>query len=46
MFLPFFYNINYLIYMIPAILLMMLAQFLVSSAYKKWSQVPNSQPDD
>ena len=40
MFLPFFYNINYLIYMIPAILLMMLAQFLVSSAYKKWSQVP------
>lgn len=39
MFFPFF-NINYLIYMLPAFLLMMLAQFLVTSAYKKWSQVP------
>jgi Zn-dependent membrane protease YugP len=35
-----FLNINYLIYMLPAFLLMMLAQLLVSSAYKKWSQVP------
>ncbi len=39
-YLPFLFNINYLIYMIPAILLMMIAQWLVSSAYKKWSQVP------
>ena len=39
MFFPFF-NINYLIYMLPAFLLMMLAQSLVNSAYKKWSQVP------
>jgi Zn-dependent membrane protease YugP len=39
MFFPFF-NINYLIYMLPAFLLMMLAQFLVTSAYRKWSQVP------
>lgn len=39
MFFPFF-NINYLIYMLPAFLLMMLAQFLVTSTYRKWSQVP------
>ena len=39
MFFPFL-NINYLIFMAPAFLLMILAQFLVSSAYKKWSQVP------
>jgi len=39
-YLPFLYNINYLIYMIPAILLMLLTQWLVSSTYKKWSQVP------
>ena len=39
MFFPFI-NINYLIYMLPAFLLMMLAQSLVSSAYRKWSQVP------
>lgn len=36
---PFFFNINYLIYMIPAILLMLLAQLLVKSAYARWSRV-------
>ncbi len=40
MFFPYLFNINYLIFMLPAILLMLLAQFLVSSAYKKWSKVP------
>jgi Zn-dependent membrane protease YugP len=38
-FMPFF-NINYLIYMLPAILLMLVAQWLVKSTFKKWSQVP------
>ena len=40
MFFPYMMNINYLVYMIPAFLLMMLAQILVSSAYRKWGQVP------
>ncbi len=39
-FLPFLYNVNYLVYMLPAILLMLIAQWLVNSTYKKWSQVP------
>ncbi|MBN1230283.1 MAG: zinc metallopeptidase [Anaerolineales bacterium] len=38
----FFYNANYLLYMIPAILLTMLAQFFVNSSYRRWSQVRNS----
>jgi Zn-dependent membrane protease YugP len=37
---PFYFNINYLIFMIPAILLMLLAQLLVKSAYARWSKVP------
>jgi len=37
---PLFYNFNYLIYMLPAILLMMIAQWYVHSAYKRWSRVP------
>ena len=36
----FFYNPTYLIYMLPAFLLMMLVQWYVNSAYRKWSQVP------
>ncbi|MDA1330036.1 MAG: zinc metallopeptidase [Chloroflexi bacterium] len=36
-----FYNSSYLIFMLPAFLLMMLAQWYVSSAYKRWSNVPN-----
>jgi Zn-dependent membrane protease YugP len=38
MFFP-LYNTSYLIYMIPAFILMMIVQFYVNSAYKKWSQV-------
>ena len=36
-----FLDANYWIYMIPAFLVMLAAQYLVSSTYKKWSQVPN-----
>jgi uncharacterized protein len=39
MFSPLF-NSSYLLYMLPAFLLMLLAQQLVSSAYKKWGKVP------
>jgi Zn-dependent membrane protease YugP len=34
-------NFNYYIYMLPAILLMMVAQFYVNSAYRKWSKIRN-----
>lgn len=34
---------SYYIYMIPAFILMLLAQWYVSSAYKKWSKVPNQR---
>ncbi len=34
-----FFNSNYLLYMLPAIVLMLLAQWFVNSAYKTWSQV-------
>jgi uncharacterized protein len=36
---PLFYNLNYLIYMLPAIILMMITQWYVNSAYKRWSRV-------
>jgi len=36
-----FYNPTYFLYMLPALLLMMAAQWYVSSVYRKWSQVPN-----
>lgn len=36
-----FFDVNYWIYMIPAFLVMLAAQYFVSSTYKKWSQVPN-----
>ena len=36
----FFYSPTYLCFMAPALLLMMLAQWYVNSAYRKWSQVP------
>jgi len=32
---------DYYLYMIPAFLLMLITQWYVSSAYKKWSKVPN-----
>jgi len=34
-----FFNIDYMIYMIPAFILMALTSWYVNSAYKKWSQV-------
>jgi Zn-dependent membrane protease YugP len=37
----FFFDPMYLIFMAPAFVLMMLVQYYVSSAYKKWSQVPS-----
>ncbi len=36
-----FFNSSYLIYMVPAFILMSLAQWYVNSAYKKWSKVEN-----
>lgn len=35
----FFYNPYYLIFMVPAFLLMLATQWYVNSAYRKWSQV-------
>ncbi len=35
-----FYNPTYLLFMLPAILLMLAAQWYVRSAYAKWSRVP------
>lgn len=35
-----FYNTSYLMFMLPAFLLMMLVQWYVRSAYSKWSRVP------
>jgi len=37
----FFYNPSYLIFMLPAMILMMLAQGYVSSTYRKWSRIAN-----
>jgi len=37
----FFLDYRYMLFMIPAFLLMMVAQFYVNSAYRKWSQVPS-----
>ena len=34
------FNSNYLMYMLPAFILMMLVQMYVRSAYSKWSRVP------
>jgi Zn-dependent membrane protease YugP len=36
------YNMNYLLCMIPAFIIMLIAQISISSAYKKWSKVPVS----
>lgn len=35
----YFYNPQYFLYMLPAIIIMMAAQWYVKSAYNKWSQV-------
>lgn len=37
----FFYNSSYLIFMLPAFILMMLAQWYVSSTYSRWSKIAN-----
>ncbi len=37
----FFYSPTYLMYMLPAFLLMMLASWYVNAAYRKWSQIPS-----
>ncbi len=34
-------NINYLIFMLPTVIITMLAQWYVSSAYRKWSRIPS-----
>jgi Zn-dependent membrane protease YugP len=36
-----FYNFNYLIFMIPAFILMAITSWYVKSAYNKWSRVPS-----
>lgn len=36
-----FFDFNYWIFMLPAIILMLVAQYYVSSTYKKWSKVSN-----
>jgi Zn-dependent membrane protease YugP len=36
---PFFFDIRYLIFMAPAFILMLVVQWYVNSAYKKWSNV-------
>jgi Zn-dependent membrane protease YugP len=38
----FFFDPNYLLFMLPAFVLMMLAQFWVSSTYKRWGQKRNT----
>jgi Zn-dependent membrane protease YugP len=38
----FFYDPTYLLFMVPAFLLMMLSSWYVKSAYNKWSRVPAS----
>lgn len=40
-FFPFMFSGNYMLFILPGFLLVMLAQFLVSSTYRKWSQVRN-----
>lgn len=37
----FFFDPTYLIFMLPAFILMMVVQFYVNSAYRRWSQVAN-----
>jgi len=40
MFFPVF-NLNYLVYMLPALILSMIAQFYVNASYARWSKVAN-----
>jgi Zn-dependent membrane protease YugP len=43
MFFPFFFDPLYLLFIAPAFLLMLYAQWRVKSAYNKWGQVPNTR---
>jgi Zn-dependent membrane protease YugP len=36
-----FLNSSYIVFMVPAFILMMIAQWYVNSAFKRWSQVPS-----
>lgn len=38
---PYLFNTTYMLYMLPALIIMLIAQWYVSSSYRKWSQVPN-----
>lgn len=38
-----FFSLNYYVYMLPALLLMIIAQWYVNSAYSKWSRVRNQR---
>lgn len=40
-FFPIFFSGNYLLFFLPGFLLVMLAQYLVNSTYRKWSRVRN-----
>ncbi len=40
MFLPIF-NLNYLVYMLPALILSLIVQLYVNASYSRWNQVPN-----
>jgi Zn-dependent membrane protease YugP len=37
----FYFNPQYILFMAPAILFMLVAQWYVNSTYKKWGQIPN-----
>jgi Zn-dependent membrane protease YugP len=37
---PFFFDIRYMMFMLPAFLIMLAVQWYVNSAYSKWSRVP------
>lgn len=37
------YNLSYFVYMLPAIIIMMVAQWYVSSAYRKWGRIRNQR---
>lgn len=40
-FFPFLFSFDYMLFILPGFLLVMLAQYLVNSTYRKWSQVRN-----
>jgi Zn-dependent membrane protease YugP len=36
-----YYNLDYMIFMLPALIIMLVTQFYVNSTYRKWSKVPS-----